>query len=131
MCLILLQILGLLLIKNFTFFLKQQHRRKTLNQPIPSTGISAPDFLKISFQRKGGLVEFGGSIPLEKLHGSQQLFVPFSSTNSISIASLPTNLGYQFSEDKAFMVKSCEQLIKKEEEEDTDEEDFSKLKVYF
>uniref|UniRef100_A0A915M2S6 Uncharacterized protein n=1 Tax=Meloidogyne javanica TaxID=6303 RepID=A0A915M2S6_MELJA len=105
---------------------KHQQRRKTLTQQTttPSTGISAPDFLTIAFQRKGGLVEFGGSIPLGKLQGQQQ--PPFSSTNSISIASLPTNLGYNsdlnrrsFGDEKGF--KSCERL-EEWEEEGTDEE---------
>ncbi|KAL7076696.1 hypothetical protein ACQ4LE_003779 [Meloidogyne hapla] len=114
---------------------KHQQRRKTLNQQTttPSTGVSAPDFLTIAFQRKGGLVEFGGSIPLGKLQGNQQ---PFSSTNSISIASLPTNMGYNydfrrsFGDEKGFMAKSCEQLVEGDEEETEDEEEkLSKLKI--
>uniref|UniRef100_A0A914LCQ1 Uncharacterized protein n=1 Tax=Meloidogyne incognita TaxID=6306 RepID=A0A914LCQ1_MELIC len=116
---------------------KHQQRRKTLTQQTttPSTGISAPDFLTIAFQRKGGLVEFGGSIPLGKLQGQQQ--PPFSSTNSISIASLPTNLGYNsdlnrrsFGDEKGF--KSCERL-EEWEEEGTDEESvsLSKLKAFW
>uniref|UniRef100_A0A915N5Y9 DnaJ homologue subfamily C GRV2/DNAJC13 N-terminal domain-containing protein n=1 Tax=Meloidogyne javanica TaxID=6303 RepID=A0A915N5Y9_MELJA len=113
-----------------------QQRRKTLTQQTttPSTGISAPDFLTIAFQRKGALVEFGGSIPLGKLQGQQQQ-QPFSSTNSISIASLPTNLGYNsdfnrrsFGDEKGF--KSCERLEEWEEEETDDESvSLSKLKI--